>query len=77
MATPTSKQEIKPRIESFLCEALEADGSNYFEWSNNAKVYLATEELDGTLKENLPTEELDGTLKENLPTTTNIPAASK
>ena len=41
---------------------MEAHGSNYLEWSNNAKAYLAAKEFDGTLKE---------------ATTADIPAALK
>ena len=29
------------------------DGSNYLEWSNDAKAYLAAEELDDTPKEEI------------------------
>ena len=50
-ATKRQKEEVKPKIQSMLFEALEADGSNYLEWSNNAKAYFATKELNGTLKE--------------------------
>ena len=50
-AMKRQKEEVKPKIQSLLFEALEADGSNYLEWSNDAKGYLAAEELHGTLKE--------------------------
>ena len=51
LATKRQKEEVKPKIQSLLFEALEADSSNYLEWSNDAKAYLAVEELDGILKE--------------------------
>ena len=47
------KEEVKPKIQSLLFEALEADGINYLEWSNDANAHLAVEELDGTLKEEM------------------------
>ena len=61
-ATKRQKEEVKPRIQALLFEALEADGSNYLEWSNDAKAYLVAEELDGTLK---------------TPAAANIPVASQ
>jgi len=43
----------KPRIESKLqplsFEALTPDGSNFLEWNNDAKTYLAAAELDKAL----------------------------
>ena len=45
------KEEMKPKIQSLLFEALDADRINYLEWSNDAKAYLAAEDLDGTVKE--------------------------
>ena len=45
------KVEVKPKTQSLLFETLKANGSNYLEWSNDAKAYLVAKELDGTLKE--------------------------
>ena len=36
-------------MQPLLFEALEADGSNYMEWSHDAKTYLYAEELDSAL----------------------------
>jgi hypothetical protein len=52
MATPATKrqkEENKPKVQSLLFEALEADGSNYLEWSIDFKTYLTAEELEGTI----------------------------
>jgi hypothetical protein len=48
MATPATKRppEGKARVQPLL---FEADGSNYLEWSIDARSYLCTEELDGSL----------------------------
>jgi hypothetical protein len=56
MAEPSSKRpkESNARIQPLSFEALEADGSNYLEWSINAKSYLCAEELDGTLESPTP-----------------------
>ena len=56
MAEPSSKRpkESNTRIQPLLFEALEADGSNYLEWSINAKSYLCVEELDNTLESPIP-----------------------
>ena len=48
MATSTpkdKKDEGKPKVQSLLFEALEADGSNYLGWSIDVKTHLAAEEL--------------------------------
>ena len=48
MATSRSKdkkEDEKPKVQSLLLEALEADGSNYLGWSINVKTHLAAEEL--------------------------------
>ena len=50
-ATKRQKEEVKLKIQSVLFEALEVDNSNYLEWSNDTKAYLAADELNGTLKE--------------------------
>jgi hypothetical protein len=54
MATPATKRqkEDKPKVQSLLFEALEADGSNYLEWNINLRMYLAAEELQGAIKLN-------------------------
>ena len=39
------KDERKPKVQSLLFEALEADGSNYLGWSIDVKNNLAAEEL--------------------------------
>jgi hypothetical protein len=51
MATLATKRppEGKARVQTLLFEALEADGSNYLEWSIDARSYLCAEELDGSL----------------------------
>jgi hypothetical protein len=51
MATPatTRPPEGKARVQPLLFEALEADRSNYLEWSIDARSYLCAEELDGSL----------------------------
>jgi hypothetical protein len=51
MATPATKRqpEGKARVQPLLFEALEADGSNYLEWSIDARSYLCAEELDSSL----------------------------
>ena len=56
MAEPSSKRpkEGNTWIQPLLFEALETDGSNYLEWSINAKSYLCAEELDGTLESPIP-----------------------
>ena len=40
-----------PRMQPLLFEALEADGSNYMEWSIDARAHLCTEELKNILEE--------------------------
>ena len=48
MATLTPKDktdEGKPKVQSLLFEALEADGSNYSGWSIDVKTHLAVEQL--------------------------------
>ena len=48
MATSTpkdKKDEGKPKVQSLLFEALEADGSNYLGWSINVKTHLVAEQL--------------------------------
>ena len=48
MASSTSKDKKengKPKVQSLLFEALEADGSNYLGWSIDVKIHLAAEEL--------------------------------
>ena len=48
MATSTSKdkkEDGKPKVQSLLFEALEADGSNYLGWSIDVKTLLMAEEL--------------------------------
>ena len=49
--TKREKEQVKPKIQSLLFEALEMDDNNYLEWKNDAKAYLATKELDGMPKE--------------------------
>jgi hypothetical protein len=48
-ATKRQKEENKPKVQSLLFEALEADGSNYLEWSIDFKTYLTAEELEGAI----------------------------
>ena len=48
MATSTpkdKKDEGKPKVQSLLFKALEADGSNYLGWNIDVKTHLAAEEL--------------------------------
>jgi hypothetical protein len=54
MAAPVPKRlkEDKPKLQSLLFEALEADGSNYMEWSIDLRTFLASEDLHGTIKKN-------------------------
>jgi hypothetical protein len=54
MAAPATKRlkEDKPKLQSLLFEVLEADGSNYMEWSIDLKTFLASEDLQGTIKKN-------------------------
>ena len=40
-----------PRMQLLLFEALEADGSNYMEWSIDARAHLCAEELKNILEE--------------------------
>ena len=58
LATKRQKEETKPRIQSLLFKMLEVDGRNYLEWSNDIEAYLASRELDGTLKEATTTNAL-------------------
>ena len=55
LATKRQKEEVKSKIQSLLFKAVEVDDNNYLEWSNDGKMYLATKELDGTLKEEIAT----------------------
>ena len=58
MATPVTKrqrEDSKPKVQSLLFEALEANGSNYLERSIDARDYLRVEELDTTLLKTPPT----------------------
>ena len=48
------RKESNTQIQPLLFEALEADGSNYLEWSIDAKSYLCAEGLDGALKSPIP-----------------------
>jgi hypothetical protein len=54
MAAPAPKRlkEDKPKLQSLLFEALEADGSNYMEWSIDLRTFLASEDFQGTIKKN-------------------------
>jgi hypothetical protein len=63
MAAPAAKRlkEDKPKLQSLLFEALEADGSNYMEWSIDLRTFLASEDLQGTIKKN--NEEIAATSK--------------
>ena len=45
-STPKDKKdEGKPKVQSLLFEALEADESNYLGWSIDVKTHLAAEQL--------------------------------
>jgi hypothetical protein len=52
LATKCQKEDSKPKVQSLLFEALEADGSNYLEWNIDLRTYLAAEELQGAIKLN-------------------------
>ena len=50
---PPDKKEA-PRLQLLLFRALEADGSNYMEWSVDAKTHLTPNELDNALTSPMP-----------------------
>jgi hypothetical protein len=50
LATKRQEEDSKPKVQSLLFKALEADGSNYLEWSIDLRTYLAAEELQGAIK---------------------------
>ena len=45
-ALKDKKEDRKPKVQSLLFEALEADSRNYLGWSINVKTHLAAEELE-------------------------------
>ena len=49
VASKDKKEETKPKVQSLLFEALEADDSNYLRWSIDVKTHLAAEELDAAI----------------------------
>ena len=49
VASKDKKEETKPKVQSLLFEALEADDSNYLGWSIDVKIHLAAEELDAAI----------------------------
>lgn len=63
MATQPGPSSSTPTGSRLLCfEPLSSDGSNFLEWLNDAKHYLAAEELDICLETN-PTEEVSNVYK--------------
>jgi hypothetical protein len=52
LATKCQKEDSKPKVQSLLFEALEADGSNYLEWNIDLRTNMAAEELQGAIKLN-------------------------
>ena len=46
LATKHKKEDSRPKVQSLLFEALEANGCNYLEWSIDVKTYLVVEELE-------------------------------
>ena len=63
MATqPSPSVPSGSRLQALVFEALNSDGSNFLEWLNDAKHYLAAEELDIYLETN-PEEEVSDVYK--------------
>ena len=51
MASASTKpQEPQPWLQALMFPALEGNGSNYLEWTIDAKTHLTTKELDGAIK---------------------------
>jgi len=56
MTVLVSKQskENNGWVQLFLFKSLEADGSNYFEWNIDIRLYLFAKELENTMESSSP-----------------------
>ena len=69
---------VESRLQNLLFSPLQADGSNFLEWINDARTILCAEDLAKTLTHSIPanlptsTDETD-----DIPILPEVPAVSK